>query len=97
MRSFEVQSIDLSVAAKKAARDIRRKGEAMSPAREQWIIARVVYDAAENLALGSRTLLRFDEVRRANGHIKNIDVLQMVSQRRDVYVLSGLRSSMANP
>ena len=81
LRCFEVQSVDLSVASKKAARDIRRKGDASSPAREQGIIARVEHDTAENFALGSRTLLRLDEVGRANSHIKNIDVLQLISQR----------------
>src|SRR5947207_1041271 len=81
LRSFEVQSVDLSVASKKAACDIGRKAEALSVAREQGVVARVEHDAAENLAFGKRTFLRFDEVRCANGDIKNIDVLQLVPNR----------------
>src|SRR2546430_6387412 len=79
-RPFQIQSVKLDVASEKTTGDKRRKGDPLATAREQRVIARIKHNAGKNLALESRARLRLDEVRCAARHIKNIDVLQRISQ-----------------
>ena len=52
----------------------------MPRSREQRIVAAVEDDTAQDLALGEGTLLGLNERGGSGGHIKNIDVLQLVCE-----------------
>src|SRR4030095_16301364 len=69
-----------NVASKKTTGNSRRKGNALTTARKQRIVARIKDNTAKDLAFDKRALLVQDELRCAGRHIKNLDVLQRVSQ-----------------
>src|SRR5919106_1382394 len=80
LRSLQIPPVNLGIAPQKTAGDKRRKSNALSAAGEQGIVARIKDHAAKKFAFNERPLLRQDERRGAKGHIKNINVLQRISQ-----------------
>ena len=81
LRSLQIQTINLSIASKKATGDKRRKGDALPTAREQRVVARIKDNAGKDFAFDKCAFFFLDELRRAGSHIKNFDVLQRVSER----------------
>src|SRR4029453_5626985 len=80
LRSLQIECVNLGIASKKTAGDQRRECDALPAAGEQRIVARIKNNAPEELAFNERSLLRLNELRGAAGHIKNVDVLQRISQ-----------------
>ena len=80
LRSLQIERVNLSIASQKTAGDQRRKCDALSAAGEQGIVARIKDDLPEELAFNERSLLRLNELTGAAGHIKNVDILQRISQ-----------------
>src|SRR5256885_13913030 len=80
LRSLQVECVNLGVASKKATGNSRRKGNALSSAGKQGVVAGIEHHATEKLAFDERTFLRLNELRGARIHVKNVDVLQRVAQ-----------------
>ena len=81
LRPFQIQSINLSIASEKTTGNSRRKRNALPAAREQRIVARIKHQAAKHLTFGKRAALRQNKLRRGGRDIKDLDVLQCISQR----------------
>src|SRR4029077_9750413 len=80
LRSLQIESVNLGIASQKTAGDKRGKSNACPAAGEQRIVARIKDDAPKELAFNGRSLLRLNEHRRARVHVKNVDILQRISQ-----------------
>src|SRR4029453_5770653 len=80
LRSLQIPPVNLGIASQKTAGDHRRKCDALPAAGEQRIVARIKDDAPEDLAFNGRSLLRLNELGGARVHVKNVDVLQRISQ-----------------
>src|SRR5215211_8035329 len=80
LRSLHIERVNLGIASQKTTGDQRRKCDALPTAGEQRIVARIKNDATKELAFNERSLLRLNELRGAGGDIKNVDVLQRISQ-----------------
>ena len=55
LRALQIESVNLCVPSQKATGDSRRKSNALSPAREQGIVARIIDEAAIELAFNGRS------------------------------------------
>src|SRR5690242_11235090 len=80
LRSLQVEGVNLDIASQKSAGDHRRKRDALPAAGEQWIVARIKHDAPQELAFNGRSFLRLNKLGSARVDVKNVDVLQRVSQ-----------------
>ena len=60
LRRLDIKSVDVCVAAKEAARDLRREGDAMAVAGEEDTVARVVEKSGGDLAVQVVALLLLD-------------------------------------
>src|SRR4029077_15350000 len=80
LRSLQIESVNLRIASQKTAGDHRRKCDALPAAGEQRIVARIKDNAPEDLAFNERSLLRFNKRAGVRVHVKNVDVLQNISQ-----------------
>src|SRR6267154_4126950 len=80
LRSLQIEPVNLGIASQKTAGDHRRKCDALPATGEYRTVARIKDDAREELAFNGRSLLRLNERRGAGIHVKDIDVLQRISQ-----------------
>src|SRR5512132_1021864 len=80
LRSLQIEPVNLGIASQKTAGDHRRKCDALPAAGEDRIVARIKDHAREELAFNGRSLLRLNELGRARVHVKDVDVLQHISQ-----------------
>src|SRR6185369_2037847 len=80
LRSFQIECVNLGIASQKTARDHRRKCDALPAAGEQRVVARIIDETRDDLAFNGRSFLRLNEGRGARVHVKNVDVLQDISQ-----------------
>src|ERR1700726_4507430 len=82
LRSLHVPAINLVVPAQGPAGYVRRNGYALASPREQGIIAPVKDDTGVNLAFRLVAQLVAKHLRDAGADIKDIFLLQTVTQRR---------------
>src|SRR5256885_7914630 len=80
LRSLQIERVNLGIASQKTASEKGGKSNALSAAREQGTVARIKDHAGKKFTFHRRSLLRLDELRGAGIHVKDIDVLQRISQ-----------------
>src|SRR5205814_3976131 len=90
-------SINLRIPAEKTARDIRRNGNALTAARQDWTVSPVPDDAAQNFATQTRPRFRFKKVRCTSRKIEYLKFLQTIAQRKIHVCIDRLANLRAKP
>src|SRR5437762_6032852 len=80
LRSLQIEPVNLGIASQKTAGDHGRKCDALPAAGEYRTVARIKDDASDELAFDGRSLLRLNELGGTRVYVKDVDVLQYISQ-----------------